>query len=58
MKYYAATQEAIEPREIKNAELVRSIASECMVLFENRDVLPLTEKRVALLILLMRITAG
>lgn len=48
MKYYAATQEAIEAREIKNAELVRSIASECMVLFENRGVLPMTETRVAL----------
>ena len=48
MPYYAHKTEDMTPMEIEHMNLVRDLASECVVLLENDGTLPLAPCRVAL----------
>lgn len=49
-RYFASKSKGISKREIENAEEVRKLAAQCMVLMENDGVLPIkgTQKNIAL----------
>ena len=47
-RYNAARQYEAEPREREHADLIRSIAPECMVLLKNNGVLPIKPSKLAL----------